>query len=136
MYGSGDVTAQGNRTYFRSVYMFLEAAKDRAKVTSPRAVRKGLGGCLQGMASTWFIHHLTQEKRDWIRRGKNLDRWDEVLRAKFKISSTKAMKLLDQESFDLDSVKKGRSVAEYILTVVRLARETETYNERGGLEQA
>lgn len=44
-YGDGDVTTQGNRTYFRSVYLFLEAAKDRAKVT-PCSVRKGLGQCL------------------------------------------------------------------------------------------
>ena len=111
----------GTKVYYRSIHMFLDSARDYAQTESARALRKGLNQCLLGTAMTWFTHQLSRQNREWIRGGKGIKRWHTKLFDKFKTSTTKA--LLDKEGYDQDSVRNGRPIGEYVMTVMRLAKE-------------
>ena len=52
------------------------------------------------------------------------------------MSTTKALRLLDNEWFNFDSIRNNRSIAEFITTVMRLAREAEFREEHVKLSQA
>jgi hypothetical protein len=71
--------------------MFIESAKEQADTVGSREVRKGLSQCLQGTAAERFVHQLPVEECKWVKRGKNLDPWEELLVNQFKMSQTAAM---------------------------------------------
>jgi len=55
-YGPGDIVDKGGKTYFRSIHLFIDAAKDCARINSATVVRQQLSKCLRGQASVWFMH--------------------------------------------------------------------------------
>lgn len=54
---------------------------------------------------------------------------------KYKMSTTKALKLLEEQHFDFNSVRENRSIVEFVMTVIRLAREAEFIEEHVKLAQ-
>lgn len=128
-------TRYGNRTY-HSIHLFLQSARDQSRILDPQDVRDGLGQCLQGAAAEWHTHQLSETVKDKIRGGHGIERWETLLLGKFKMSTTKALRLLDQEWFSFDSIRNGRSIAEFVTTVMRLSREAEFREEHVKLSQA
>ena len=128
-------TRYGNRTY-HSIHLFLQSARDQSRILDPQDVRDGLGQCLQGAAAEWHTHQLSEAVKDRIRGGHGIERWEALLLGKFKMSTTKALRLLDNEWFNFDSIRNNRSIAEFITTVMRLAREAEFREEHVKLSQA
>ena len=49
-YGLGDVTNKGNKVYFRSVHLFIDAVRDYAIVNGAGVMRYNLLKCLRGSA--------------------------------------------------------------------------------------
>ena len=47
-FGSDDIYEKGSKTYFRLVYLFLNAAKDYARLNSSTDTRRNLSKCLRG----------------------------------------------------------------------------------------
>lgn len=128
-------TRYGNRTY-HSIHLFLQSARDQSRILDPQDVRDGLGQCLQGAAAEWHTHQLSETMKDEIRGGRGIKRWEALLLGKFKMSTTKALRLLDAEWFSFDSIRNNRSIAEFVTTVMRLAREAEFREDHVKLSQA
>ena len=126
----------GTNRVYRSVYLFLQSARDQAKIVEPWDIRTNLSQCLQGAAAEWFTHQLTEDTKKLVYEGPGIENWEAILLAKFKMSTTKALKLLEQQYFDFNSVRENRSIAEFVMTVMRLAREAEFTGDHVRLSQA
>ena len=81
----------GSKRIYRSVYMFIESAKEQADTVSYPTVRQALSQCLQGTAAEWFVHQLPAEDRKWAKKGLRLDNWEALLMDKWKMLQTKAL---------------------------------------------
>ena len=124
-FGKDDICEKGGKTYFRSVSLFLDSARDHATMFSATETRRHLNKCLRGTASIWFIHHLTADDRKWIRRGRGIERWDSLLFNRFKIPTSQAWGKLNAESYSFKDAHDRRPVADFVMNCVRWAREAD-----------
>lgn len=134
--GTTEIVMQGTNRVYRSVHLFLQSARDQAKIVEPWDIRTNLSQCLQGAAAEWFTHQLAEDTKQLVYEGPGIENWEAVLLGKFKMSTTKALKLLEQQYFDFNSVRNNRSIAEFVMTVMRLAREAEFTGDHVKLSQA
>ena len=135
-YGAGDVVSKGNKIYYRSVHLFIDAFKYATLDLSSELVRRNLHKCLQGGAATWFIHLLTDDERMELRGGRGVERWEKKLFQKFKTRSTVAYARLEAERYGPEEVRKDRPVADFVMNVVRWAKEADITDPHAQLSMA
>lgn len=64
--------------------MFVDAFKNLEQFNSSRLVCENLNKCLHSLTQEWYIGHLTVMKREYIKEGHAVDRWEHILLQRFK----------------------------------------------------
>ena len=122
-YGGGDYVIVADKVYYRSVWLFIDAAKSIATSKGNRLVRINLHRCLQGDAQTWYIGEIDGLQRFGLKGGHGLENWEECLTKRFKMSESKVMELLAEDKYTIEDVRKQRTVTSYVQSVIRHAKD-------------
>ncbi|KAF1992648.1 hypothetical protein K402DRAFT_416287, partial [Aulographum hederae CBS 113979] len=132
-YGEGNIVDKAGKMYFRDVYAFIDSFITYATIKSPELVRANLYTCLRGSAQTWHMSALTQDRRDWLREGPGLSHWKEALIEKFRPHMASAQRELEKTTFGLEQLHSGVTSSDFVLKVVRLARDSGVKNTNAQL---
>jgi hypothetical protein len=73
----------------------------------------------------WYTAELSEEAKELVRTGNNLDVWERYLIKRFRDRSNVAMVTIIRERYTMDDARRRREPREYASFIMRAARSAE-----------
>ena len=124
-YDDDDYVIVTNKIYYRSVWLFIDATKSIAISKNNRLVRTNLHRCFQDDVQTWYIDEINELQRSDLKKNHELKNWEKCLIKRFKMSESKIMKLLAENKYIIENVRKQRTITSYVQSVIRHAKNAD-----------
>ena len=110
---------------FRDVHLFMTRARDFVVTKDEDIVRRNLFQCLKNDALNWYTSLFIDMKKNFLLLDHDLNQWEKYLVKKFRKSSTKIMKELVKESYNITNAQHEREFKKYAQKIIRLDKSIE-----------
>ena len=124
-YDDDDYVIVTNKIYYRNVWLFIDAIKSIVTSKNNRLIRINLHRCFQNDVQTWYIDEINELQRFDLKKNHELKNWKKCFIKRFKMNESKIMKLLVENKYIIENVRKQRTIISYVQNVIRHAKNVD-----------
>ena len=118
-----DMVTVGGDTFIRSVYVFIDRAKDTVLTRGEDTVKANIATCLRGAALSWYTSALSDlEKRALRAPNEPLSTFLDLLAKQFAPSLTQSLNKLTATRYSMQDAYNYRSLTQYVMDVVNAGK--------------